>query len=91
MIFQFFENPMQLNRFLRILEDGMQKIQLKLQDHGGNMKRISLTAVIAGVTLIGITGSIEAAPRRADPDAKLHRYSTTIEKERPSSMMKRSV
>ncbi|MBR4665696.1 MAG: SUMF1/EgtB/PvdO family nonheme iron enzyme [Lentisphaeria bacterium] len=47
------------------------------------MKRISFTAVIAGVTLIGIAGSIEAAPRRANPDAKLHRYSTTIEKERP--------
>ena len=45
------------------------------------MKRISLTAVIAGVTLVGITGSIDA--RRANPDAKLHRYSTTIEKERP--------
>ena len=31
---------------------------------------------------IAIT-SANAAPRRANPDAKLHRFSTTIEKERP--------
>lgn len=47
------------------------------------MKRINLTVAIAGATLLGITGSVQAAPRRANPDAKLHRYSTTIEKERP--------
>ncbi len=47
------------------------------------MKKINFTAVIAGITFIGITGSVQAAPRRANPDAKLHRYSTAIEKERP--------
>ena len=36
----------------------------------------------AGTMIAGI-GSAHAAPRRANPDAKLHRYSTTVEKERP--------
>ena len=46
------------------------------------MKHIFAIAA-AGITLCGITEVAEAAPRQANPDAKLHRFSTTIEKERP--------
>jgi len=41
------------------------------------------TLAVVGSALIGITGSVEASPRQANPEAKLHRFSTTIEKERP--------
>ena len=40
-------------------------------------------AVVTGIAMIGAVQPAEAAPRRANPDAKLHRFSTTIEKERP--------
>ena len=43
------------------------------------MKRI----LIIAAAVIVLAGSAEAAPRRANPEAKLHRFSTTIEKERP--------
>ncbi len=46
------------------------------------MKNIFTLAVVGSV-LVGITGCVEAAPRQANPEAKLHRFSTTIEKERP--------
>jgi len=41
------------------------------------------TLILAGAALIGAAGIAEAAPRQANPNAKLHRFSTTIEKERP--------
>ena len=40
----------------------------------------TILTIAAAVVLIG---SAEAAPRRANPEAKLHRFSTTVEKERP--------
>ena len=40
-------------------------------------RAITIGSIIASAT------PIFAAPRQANPDAKLHRYSTTIEKERP--------
>ena len=46
------------------------------------MKKRSIIAI----TVIALAGTIniaEGAPRRANPNAKLHRYSSTIEKERP--------
>ena len=46
------------------------------------MKNVFAIA-IAGIVSIGTAGAADGAPRRANPDAKLHRYSTTIEKERP--------
>ena len=46
------------------------------------MKNI-LSIAVVGFAVIGITGNVEAAPRQANPEAKLHRFSTTIEKERP--------
>ena len=46
------------------------------------MKSI-IAAAVAGIALAGIAGAAEPAPRRVNPDAKLHRYSTTVEKERP--------
>ena len=41
------------------------------------------TIAVAGIALAGTAIAAEDAPRRANPNAKLHRYSTTIEKERP--------
>lgn len=46
------------------------------------MKNVFAIA-IAGIVFIGTAGAADGAPRRANPDAKLHRYSTTVEKERP--------
>ena len=40
-------------------------------------------AVAAGVILAGIQTSFAQSRRRANPEAKLHKYSTTVEKERP--------
>ena len=45
------------------------------------MNKFFTIAVAGTVAAVGLTA--EAAPRKANPDAKLHRYSTTIEKERP--------
>ena len=45
------------------------------------MNRFFTIAVAGAAVAAGI--AVEAAPRRANPDAKLHRFSTTIEKERP--------
>ena len=39
---------------------------------------LAVTGVVAGIGFVA-----EAAPRQSNPEAKLHRYSTTIEKERP--------
>ena len=49
------------------------------------MKKHNIYAIaVAGIALAGTINIAEGAPRRqANPDAKLHRYSTTIEKERP--------
>ena len=41
------------------------------------------TLALAGAALIGVVGIAEAAPRQANPEAKLHRFSATVEKERP--------
>ena len=38
-------------------------------------------AVVGAAAAAGLVA--EAAPRRSNPDAKLHKYSTTVEKERP--------
>ena len=46
------------------------------------MKRF-FTLTLAGAALVGVAGIAEAAPRQANPEAKLHRFSTTVEKERP--------
>ena len=46
------------------------------------MKRF-LTAAAAGIVLAGSIVTAEDSPRRANPHAKLHRFSTTVEKERP--------
>ena len=46
------------------------------------MKRL-FSIILSGAALVGAAGIAEAAPRQANPDAKLHRFSTTIEKERP--------
>ena len=46
------------------------------------MKNVFVIAA-ACIVFIGTAGVADGAPRRANPDAKLHRYSTTIEKERP--------
>ena len=46
--------------------------------------RIKLTEIIAiAVIATGVASVIAAPPRRSNPDAKLHRFSSTIEKERP--------
>ena len=48
------------------------------------MKKRNIYAIaVAGIALAGTINIAEGAPRRTNPDAKLHRYSTTIEKERP--------
>ena len=41
------------------------------------------TAAILGIACIGIAGDAAGARRSVNPEAKLHRYSTTVEKERP--------
>ena len=47
-------------------------------------KRNIIVIAVTGIALAGTIGVAEGAPRRqANPDAKLHRYSTTVEKERP--------
>ena len=47
-------------------------------------KRNIIVIAVTGIALAGMVGVAEgAAPRQANPDAKLHRYSTTVEKERP--------
>ena len=46
------------------------------------MRRFFIIAV-TGIAFAGTINIAEGAPRRANPEAKLHRYSTTIEKERP--------
>ena len=46
------------------------------------MKNI-ITIIIAGIVLICGRGIAQEAKRKVNPEAKLHRYSTTIEKERP--------
>jgi len=46
------------------------------------MKRF-FPIVFAGAALVGFAEPAEAAPRQANPEAKLHRFSSTIEKERP--------
>ena len=46
--------------------------------------RIKLTKIIAiAVIATGVASVIAAPQRRSNPDAKLHRFSSTIEKERP--------
>jgi len=45
------------------------------------MNKFFTIAVAGTVAAAGLVA--EAAPRQANPEAKLHRYSTTIEKERP--------
>ena len=45
------------------------------------MNKFFTIAVVGAAAAAGLVA--EAAPRRSNPDAKLHRFSTTIEKERP--------
>ena len=45
------------------------------------MNKFFNIAVAGAAVAAGLV--VEAAPRRANPDAKLHRFSTTVEKERP--------
>jgi len=45
------------------------------------MNKFFTIAVAGAAVAAGLV--VEAAPRRANPDAKLHRFSTTVEKERP--------
>ena len=57
-------------------------VNANTQNGTAKMKKRSLFALAAGsAVFFAIPAS--AAPRRSNPDAKLHRYSSTIEKERP--------